>query len=263
MAEDYREATGRIFDVQRFSTHDGPGIRTIVFLKGCPLRCQWCCNPEGQEWPVQQMTVGGKTKVTGRDVTVDEVLAEVLRDRVYYRRSGGGITLSGGECFAQPAFAQALLRASKEAGITTAVETTLCYPFGNIEPAIPYPDTVLLDIKHMDPVKHEKFTGKSNTLIHENARRLAGKVPSLIIRVPTIPGFNATEEEVLEIARVAGSLPGVHQIHLLAYHRLGQDKYSGLGREYALKGILPPTTAEMEALAAAAASTGLAVQIGG
>ena len=99
---DYMNETGRIFDIQRFSVHDGPGIRTIVFLKGCFLRCRWCCNPESQEFAVQNMVVGGKTKVMGEDITVDKVLREVAKDRVYYKRSGGGMTLSGGECFFQP-----------------------------------------------------------------------------------------------------------------------------------------------------------------
>ncbi|MBQ0126326.1 MAG: radical SAM protein, partial [Clostridiales bacterium] len=115
--EEYLGIKGRIFDIQRFSVHDGPGIRTIVFLKGCFLRCRWCCNPESQSYEIEQMTLAGKTKTVGRDVTVLEVIEEVENDRAYYNRSGGGMTLSGGESLAQPKFAPALLRAAKERGI--------------------------------------------------------------------------------------------------------------------------------------------------
>ncbi len=110
MSDDYRKIRGRIFDIQKYSIHDGPGIRTIVFLKGCPLRCKWCCNPESQTRDVQIMVQNGKEKTVGRDVTVEEVMEEVMKDAAYYRRSGGGLTLSGGECLLQPDFAGALLR---------------------------------------------------------------------------------------------------------------------------------------------------------
>jgi len=263
MAFDYGAVKGRIFDIQKFSIHDGPGIRTIVFLKGCPLRCRWCCNPEGQNYAIEQMTIAGETKIMGRDVTVDEVMETVLQDRSYYWRSGGGMTLSGGECFAQPDFAKALLMAGKEAGIHTAVETTAAVPWKNIEAALPWLDLVLMDIKHMNSRKHEQFTGKGTELIHENARKIAESGKELIIRVPVVPGFNDKPEEIEAIAEFAASLTGVWQLHLLPYHRLGQDKYQGLSREYTLKQIVPPTKAEMERLAQVASRTGLTVQIGG
>ena len=135
---DHNSVRGRIFDIQRFSTHDGPGIRTVVFLKGCILRCRWCCNPESQSHLIQRMrTVDGAVKTVGRDVTVGEVMERVLRDLPYYRRSGGGLTLSGGEALAQPEFAKALLAAAKEKGMNTAVETTACLPYDMIEPSLP------------------------------------------------------------------------------------------------------------------------------
>ena len=124
----YLQTKGRIFDVQRYSIHDGPGIRTIVFLKGCVLRCRWCCNPESQEYGIQTMKVLGKDKVIGRDVTVEEMIKVVEQDRPYYRRSGGGLTLSGGESLCQPEFARDMLRAAKERGITTAIESMACAP---------------------------------------------------------------------------------------------------------------------------------------
>ena len=130
---DYLQTKGRIFDIQRYSVHDGPGIRTIVFLKGCVLRCRWCCNPESQEYKIQTMKVLGEDKVIGRDVTVEEMIKVVEEDRPYYRRSGGGLTLSGGESLCQPEFARDLLRAAKEHGINTALESMACAPFETIE----------------------------------------------------------------------------------------------------------------------------------
>ncbi len=265
MADNFLDTRGRIFDIQRYSIHDGTGIRTIVFLKGCVLRCKWCCNPESQEYKIQTMLVQGKPKTIGQDITVREVLDIVERDRTFYRRSGGGMTLSGGESLCQPEFCEALLRGAKERGLTTAMESMACADWSVIEKILPYLDTYLMDIKHTDPVKHEKFTGRRNELMLENAKKVAKSgLTELIIRVPVIPTFNATEPEIEGIARFAASLDGVKKLHLLPYHRLGQDKYEGLGRNYELKDIVPPDNATMERLAEAARRvSGLDVQIGG
>ena len=254
---------GRIFDIQRFSIHDGPGIRTIVFLKGCVLRCRWCCNPESQEYAIQEMTLNGKTSVVGRDVTVDEVMETVLKDRAYYRRTGGGLTLSGGECLCQPDFSAALLYAAKQMGLSTAIESTACAKYENIQKLLPNLDVYLLDIKHMDSDKHRAFTGVPNELILENARKLAVDANELIIRVPVIPTFNDKPEEIKAIAKFANSLPNVKELHLLPYHRLGRDKYAGLGREYSLADIEPMPKAKMEYLLQVAETSGLYCQIGG
>lgn len=246
---DYLQTKGRIFDIQRYSIHDGHGIRTIVFLKGCVLRCRWCCNPESQEYKIQTMMVQGKPQTIGRDVTVEEVMQEVEKDRAYYRRSGGGLTLSGGESLCQPQFARDLLRAAKETGITTAMESMACAKWEVIESILPYLDQYLMDIKHINPEKHKEFTGRSNELMLENARKVAASgMTELSIRVPVIPTFNDTPEEIRDIAWFADKLPGVKRIYLLPYHRLGQDKYEGLGREYLMKDILPPTNEHMEML---------------
>lgn len=262
---DYLDTKGRVFDIQRYSVHDGPGIRTIVFLKGCVLRCRWCCNPESQEYRIQTMKVLGEDKVIGRDTTVAEMIAEVEKDRPYYYRSGGGMTLSGGECLCQPKFARDLLRAARERGINTAIESMACASFDIIQEILPYLDLYLMDIKHTNPAKHKEFTGKTNELMMENARRVAlSGQTRLIIRVPVIPTFNDTVEEIREIASFADTLPGVKELHLLPYHRLGQDKYEGLGREYLMDGILPPDGEKMKTLKMAAESISfLRVQIGG
>lgn len=262
---DYRDTKGRIFDIQRFSIHDGPGIRTIVFLKGCVLRCRWCCNPESQKYDIETMITDGKPKVIGRDVTVREAMETVEKDRAYYRRSGGGLTLSGGESLCQPEFARDLLRAAQESGINTAMESMGCAPYETIEKILPYLDTYLMDIKHTNPAKHKEFTGRSNELMMENARKIAESGQTeLVIRVPVIPGFNDRVDEIEGIARFADQLKEVHKIHLLPYHRLGQDKYKGLGREYLMEDVLPPTKEKMETLRQAVLQTsGLDCQIGG
>lgn len=262
---DYLNTKGRIFDIQRYSIHDGPGIRTIVFLKGCVLRCRWCCNPESQNYEIETMMVQGKPKTIGRDVTVKEVIETVEKDRQYYRRSGGGLTLSGGESLCQPDFARDLLRAAKESGINTAMESMGCAPYETIEKILPYLDTYLMDIKHTNTAKHKEFTGKANDLMLENAKKIAESgMTNLVIRVPVIPGFNDRVDEIESIAKFADSLKGVNKIHLLPYHRLGQDKYEGLGREYLMGDILPPTNEHMEKLRQAVLRVSkLDCQIGG
>lgn len=263
--EDYLNTKGRIFDIQKFSVHDGPGIRTIVFMKGCTMRCKWCCNPESQNYKIEKMTVNGKEKIIGEDVTVGEVMETVMQDLPYYRRSGGGITLSGGECLCQKDFARDILKASKQNGINTAIESMANVPYENIEEVLPYLDYYLMDIKNMNSQKHERFCGMPNELILRNAKRVAEvSSVSLTVRVPVIPTFNDTEEEIAEIAKFAKSLKTVKAIHLLPYHRLGQDKYKGLNREYELEGILPPDKDKMEKLLKVAAETsGLNCRIGG
>ena len=257
------QTKGRIFNIQRFSIHDGPGIRSIVFFKGCYMRCAWCCNPESQSYDIQTMQENGKEKIVGKDVTVEEILPELLSDLPYYRRSGGGITLSGGEILAQPKFAKALLQACKENGLHTAVESTANAPFDVIEEILPYLDLYLLDIKHMDAEKHKQYTGVSNELILKNATKIAQSGVELVIRTPVVPNFNDTAAEIKAISKFAASLPGVEEHHLLPYHRLGQDKYTGLNRNYALKGVEPPSKEKMEYLLSVAQESGLKCQIGG
>lgn len=261
--ENYLEAKGRIFDIQKYSIHDGPGIRTIVFLKGCRLRCRWCCNPESQEYKIQKMVIDGKEEVTGYDVTVQEVLREIRKDIFYYRRSGGGVTLSGGEALLQPDFAPHLLHACQDYGINTAIETTGFADWEIIEKYLPYLDYILMDIKHMNDKKHQEFTGQSNQLILENARKIAQTGKNLTIRVPVVPTFNHTKQEIVQIAEFAASLPNVKRLHLLPYHRLGAGKYDGLGRDYSMKEIEPMTNEYMQELLEAAKASGLQCQIGG
>ena len=227
------------------------------------MRCAWCCNPESQEYAIQTMVENGKEKTVGRDVTVEEILPEILADEPYYRRSGGGVTLSGGEFLGQHEFAAELLKACKDYGLHTAVESTANAPWEKIEAVLPYIDTYLMDIKHMDSAKHKEYTGAPNELILENAKRISDSGAELIIRTPVVPTINDTAEEIRAISRFAASLGGVKEYHLLPYHRLGSDKYTGLGRNYSLKEIEPPAKERMEYLLEVARESGLPCQIGG
>ena len=189
----------------------------------------------------------------------------VEKDRPYYRRTGGGLTLSGGESLCQPEFATALLRAAKESGISTAMESMGYAKWEVIEGLLPYLDQYLLDIKHMDPAKHKEFTGKPNELMLENAKKIADSgMTELSIRIPVIPGFNDMPEEIRDIAAYTRQRGKVRRLHLLPYHRLGQDKYTGLGREYLMGDVEPPTNEKMEELLEIAKQTsGIECQIGG
>ena len=255
------QTKGRIFNIQRYSLHDGAGIRTIVFLKGCFLRCRWCCNPESQKYEIEIMG----TETIGHDTTVQEIMAKIERDMPYYRRSGGGLTLSGGEALAQPDFSCDLLKAAHETGINTAIESTAIVDFCQVEKVLPYMDEFLLDIKHTNPIKHQEFTGKRNDLALENAKKISQyNNVNLIIRVPVIPGFNSTEAEITDIASFAATLPGVGEIHLLPYHRFGEGKYTALGREYPMGDVKTPSAEEMQKLQATVMSaTKLHCKIGG
>ena len=263
--KEYLNVSGRIFDIQRYSIHDGKGIRTIIFLKGCALRCRWCCNPESQSFEIETMFINGKPKVMGQDITVAEVMEIVKKDMPYYQRSGGGITLSGGECLLQPEFSLALLQAAKDMGISTAIESMAFAKYETIEKILPYLDTYLMDIKHTNPKKHKEFTGHENVRMMENAVKVASsRQVELIIRVPVIPTFNDTEEELLDIAKFADTLPGVRQIHILPYHNFGQGKYEGLGRDYPMGDAKKPTDEQMKKFQRAIEeNTSLHCQIGG
>ena len=263
MEQNLLDVKGRIFNIQRFSIHDGPGIRTIVFLKGCPLRCRWCCNPESQSYQFETIVTAGVSKTVGEDTTVGAVLEEIERDRVYYNRSGGGgLTLSGGECLWQPDFSEALLRAAKERGISTAIETTGYAEPDVIRRLLPYTDTVLMDIKHTNSEKHKAFTTRENEKILENAKFIAKEAHRLIVRTPVIPTFNDTEDEIRSIADFARSI-GVQEMHLLPYHRIGSDKYAGLGRTYEMAHINVPDKQHMQRLLQIVNDAGLIGSIGG
>lgn len=289
---------GRIFNIQRYSIHDGAGIRTLVFLKGCPLRCLWCCNPESQRsepelgliesrcvgrsacgapcvsnCPLKAIHLSGQgkpaidrkacdacgkcaaacrqdaLKVVGREMTVDEVMAEVEKDRAFYRRSGGGVTVGGGEPLAQYEFTAELLEAAHEVYLHTALETCGHAPWSHLETVLKHVDLLQFDLKHLDPAKHQELTGQSNELILGNLKRVLSikTCQDVIIRIPVIPGCNDSVESIGETARFVSEL-GFRQAELVPYHRLGVSKYAQYGMDYPLTGCEPSTPNRLDAL---------------
>lgn len=266
------EPSGIVFDVQRFSIHDGPGIRSTVFLKGCPLRCTWCQNPESQEKSPQMLIDPSKCggcgrcievcpeeanelvgscikfdrekcilcgkcvtacpnevrRISGKTMTVSQVVEEVLRDRKFYETSGGGVTISGGEVTFQADFAEAILRECKKSGLHTAIETCGYTRWHVLEQVLQYVDYVLYDIKQVNDTRHRSGTGVSNELILENAVRTA-KLKPVKVRVPLIPGFNDSKQDVREIASFVATLGEDVELELLAYNPLGEGKHERLG----------------------------------
>ena len=249
-----------IFDIQRNSFVDGPGIRTTVFFKGCNLRCKWCHNPESQSFDKQMMfykdkcTGCGKCrevcpnhlqscdfcgkcelycpadarKVCGREYTPAEVFAEVIKDKAFYDNSGGGVTFSGGECMLQLDFLCEILEKCKSAGIHTAVDTAGNVPWESFEKILPFTDLFLYDIKAFGAELHREGTGVSNELILENLKNLSGRA-DIIVRIPVIGGYNDNDEEIRQIADFLKQIK-IIKAELLPYHAMGEHKYTALGR---------------------------------
>ncbi|MDR0732248.1 MAG: glycyl-radical enzyme activating protein [Treponema sp.] len=300
---------GTVFDIQRYCVHDGPGIRTTVFMKGCSLRCFWCHNPESLSPRPQLITYphkcigcgkcavvcpnkcfgeaagpsaldrrkcaacgicaktcyAGALVMSGKKHTVDQVIKQVLMDAVFYKNSGGGMTCSGGEPLVQSDFISALFSAARENGVHTALDTAGNVDFSAFEKTLPWTDLVLFDFKAADPGLHEQGTGSGNERILANLERLAGTEDFHIpvwIRIPVIPGFNNTRENMQKTAAFLKNLVQVRRLDLLPYHQLGASKYEGLGINYGHKDLTPPDKSEMKALAAVFADAHYTVEVG-
>lgn len=267
-----------IFNVQRYSTHDGPGIRTVVFLKGCSLSCTWCQNPESrseepdvlfdsrlctagcqhcaQAFPkavtaenggislcreafsaqdlcqMEQVCPSGALSVCGEDTDMESLMQQILRDKPFYQRTGGGVTLSGGEPFMQPQTALNLLQRCHHEGLHTAAESCLHVPWKYIEPSLGALDLLLADLKHVADAPFRRLTGGSAKRVMDNFRRLAAAGQKLIVRVPLIPDFNADRASIRQIVDFAAAETGCEAIHFLPYHTLGINKYVLLGEPY-------------------------------
>lgn len=289
---------GLVFNIQKFSLHDGEGIRTLVFLKGCPLACQWCSNPEGQSFSPElaynlEKCIGVAEcdrclKVCGRDaiahdddgririireqcdhcgecaeacpskalemvgdsMTAEEVVNAVEEDGGFYVRSGGGLTLSGGEPLSQAEFACDILKSAKRRGLNTAVETSGICPWEAIEAVGPYVDHMFFDIKCMDPFKHEQVTGLPNQSILENYRKTSAYFPSLAmtVRTPVIPGVNDSAADIQSIRRFLQQVGKPFVYELLPYHQFGESKYHKLGKKFLMEGVRPPSEEQIKNL---------------
>lgn len=302
--------TGFIYSIQRYCIHDGPGIRTNIFLKGCQLKCPWCANPESQQdrkeisfaahkcaqcglctqkCPREALDLSQKERIDlekcnfcgicvrycpqecyqifGREVTVEELLFEAEKDLPYYKNSGGGITVSGGEPTLQWEFLELFLKACKEKGLDTAMETHGYASYSVMERLAPFVDHFLIDVKHMNSALHERVVGVPNGRILDNIRRLSKSLEKEVaLRIPCILGFNMEEENRRAIREFAQEIAGtgnLHMIHLLPYHNLGMGKYEALGREYSMEELSPMKEEELLGYEEELREAGLPVIIGG
>ena len=250
-----KDREGVVLRIERSSIHDGEGLRTVVFLKGCPLRCQWCSTPESQSFQVER--AGENTY--GARMTVGEVMREIRKDSLFYFISTGGLTLSGGEILAQPEFTLALLKNARMECINTAVETSFFAPWEKIEPLLPHINTAYVDLKFFSSGLHQQYCGAKNQVILDNLLRTnqLEKCPRLVVRTPIIPGINDDPRELEDIGRFCARLNWLDHVELLPYHKLGTATYEKLGRPYLLGHVPTPTPEQMEAFVAWIKQTGL------
>ena len=298
---------GVITDIQRYSIKDGPGIRTTVFMKGCPLQCEWCSNPEAvSQHPelllnhrlcvhcgdcvpacpthvfsmIDDVLVLDRNncdgcgecvsccpeealEIVGTQMTPERVLIEVLSDKVFYDVSDGGVTFSGGEPLLQHDFVREVARELQEHDIHVAIDTAGNIPWTNFEAILPFADLVLYDIKFIDAGKHKRFTGDGNTLILENARRIAKQKIPMIVRLIILPGLNDSAQEIASRLEFIKELQNVEQVDLLPYHKLGTAKYERLGKSYLRSELESPDKAHLESLRMQVEEKGFRVTVGG
>jgi pyruvate formate lyase activating enzyme len=263
--------TGDIFDIKRFAIHDGPGIRTTVFFRGCPLVCWWCHNPEARvdcgrntyRKRSIDMTLPVTENVIGPEVRLDTLVAEISRDIVFYEQSRGGLTASGGEPMMQIDFLEALLRSCRKLGIETIVDTSGYAPWPEFERISGLVDLFMIDLKLLDDSQHEKYTGVSNKLILENFERLLTRGAAVRARCPMIPGITDTDENIDALISFLGRHGDVELVSLLPYNRLGEDKFDRLGLDYGPGALKTQAPDVMKAIAGRFEEAGLNVRIGG
>ena len=234
---------GKIINITRFCTDDGPGIRTTVFLKGCPLRCIWCHNPESQKSDEEQYVNG---EIVGKTISVQEIFDEILKDKVFYETSGGGVTISGGEPLYQPEFTTEILRLCKESNLHTCIETSGFAIESAIRKVLKYCDLVLFDIKETDAKKLLEYTGATINIVLQNLKIVNDMKIPFVIRLPIIPGINDRNEHFLKVKAIAEELAFCRGIEIMPYHKLGEYKYQQLGKEYLCRNIVEPSKDDVE-----------------
>ncbi|MFZ2340465.1 MAG: glycyl-radical enzyme activating protein [Bacteroidales bacterium] len=264
---------GLIFSVKRYSVHDGPGIRVTFFMKGCPLSCWWCHNPEGismeQQTVVQTRKVGEKEfqrdEQVGKYYSTGDILEILERERIFIEQSEGGVTFSGGEPMMQHEFLLESLKACREHGFNTAVDTSGYSSAGSFISIMPFTDVFLFDLKHPDDAHHVEYTGVSNTCILENLRMIIDSGKNVMIRIPVIPGKNDDEATLNSFRNMLISLKSDNlvRISLLPFHRIGMAKYNKFGLEYRMNDTVAPSTQRMNDLKRFFCETGIKVKIGG
>ena len=299
--------TGQIFDIKKYAIQDGPGIRTTVFFKGCPLSCWWCHNPEGLDVATQRLyrperCIGCKScleacsngaieklngrllwnaaacghcqacakacpaeaiEFVGKTMTVEEVVAEITKDTLFYDQSSGGVTISGGEPFMQPSFLIQLLDTCGQLEIHRSVDTSGHVDTRTLLEAATRVDLFLYDIKHMDPEMHYRYTGVSNDVILANLRQLSRQGARIIIRLPVVPGINTDEENIDRTGSFIASLPGVTEINILPYHRAADAKYQSLDLKNKADDVQRPSDDVLASVARHLESYNFEVKIGG
>jgi len=259
--------SGIIFKIKKYAIHDGPGIRTTIFLKGCPLDCWWCHNPEGKMSNPQVMKTdnypGGRSEVVGKKMSVDEVIFEIEKDIIFYDESQGGVTFSGGEPLLQAQFLLAMLKACREKEIHTIVDTSGFAPAEIFVEICNMIDLVLFDLKLMDDEMHRRYTGVSNKKILKNLEILSGLNTPHHIRFPLIPGITDTDENVLSVAEFVRALGSVSRIDILPMHRIAYGKYRRLGMQSKMANKQPPSTEEITTMRMQFEDFGFTVIVGG
>jgi pyruvate formate lyase activating enzyme len=264
---------GLIFSVKRYSIHDGPGIRVTFFMKGCPLNCKWCHNPEGispfQETVLKTEKVGemafNRQEEVGKYYTVKDILDILEKERIFINQSKGGVTFSGGEPMLQNDFLLDVLKACKENGYHTAVDTSGYSSAENYRSIIPYTDLFLFDIKHLDEAEHLESTGVTNSGILDNYRYLISSEKEVMIRIPVIPGFNDDQDHLERLKQFITDTKtnSVKKISLLPFHKIGASKYKRFNLPYRMTGSEPPDREKMNRIKELFEETGIKVKIGG
>ena len=264
--------TGIIFDIKRFAINDGPGLRTVVFFKGCPLRCIWCHNPEGFEKNPNKvkkvLKLNGKSHIkeetTGYEISADKLFAEIEKERIFMETSGGGVTFSGGEPLLQNDFLTEILKICKKNDTHTTVDTSLFAPWETIKSVAEFTDMFLIDLKLMNSALHKHYTGVSNELIIENIKKLSATNVHMIIRIPVIPKVTTSDDNIKQTLSFLQTMNGkIKEINLLPFHNTANGKYKRLGIENPFSSIKTCKKEEIKDIEKQFISAGFKVKTGG